>query len=101
MEKSDKHIISHEDTNALYLAILSLRNIGEAKRFFRDLLTKKEIEEFSKRWKVAQMLEKHVSYVKIEEETGMSSTTIARVHKWLKNGMSGYKLVLRRLKEKR
>lgn len=100
MDKANKNILKNSDTKELFSAILSLKNIDGISRFFRDLLTKKEIEEFGKRWKVAQMLDKRVSYVKIEEETGMSSTTIARVHKWLKNGMSGYKLALRRLKEK-
>ena len=35
----------------------------------------------------------------IEKETGMSSTTIARVNKWLVNGKGGYKLMLKRLKK--
>jgi len=64
----------------------------------RDLLTEKEIKEFTNRWKVARMLDEKVPYEKIAKETGMSSTTIARVHKWLKNGMGGYKLILKRLK---
>lgn len=47
------------------------------------------------------MLAKRIRYSKIEQETGMSSTTIARVHKWLKKGMGGYKLILERMKENR
>ena len=43
------------------------------------------------------MLDKKISYEKIEKETGMSSTTIARVQKWLTNGKGGYKLMLKRL----
>lgn len=84
-------------TNELFRAILALSDIDEAKRFFRDLLTEKEILEFANRWKVAQMLENKVSYINIEKETGMSSTTIARVQKWLTDGMGGYKLILARL----
>lgn len=95
-----KHILRNTDTEALFLAILSLKKPDEAYKFFRDLLTEKEIIELSQRWKVARMLNRHISYIKIAEETGMSSTTIARVHKWLKNGTSGYRLVLRRFKEK-
>ena len=37
-------------------------------------------------------------FERIEKETGMSSTTIARVNKWLTNGKGGYKLMLKRLK---
>ncbi|MCD6429132.1 TrpR-like protein YerC/YecD [bacterium] len=88
------------DSDDLFRAILQLKDIKEARRFFRDLLTVKEILEFSKRWKTARMLNKKIPYTKIEKETGLSSTTIARVQKWLKRGMGGYRLILRRLKEK-
>lgn len=91
----------NQDTDALFEAILELKNLDEARRFFRDLLTEKEIMEFGQRWKVARMLVKRIRYTKIAEKTGMSSTTIARVHKWLKKGMGGYKLILERLKENR
>ncbi len=84
-------------TKNLYRAILSLQNEDEARRFFRDLLTEKEIEEFSRRFQVAKMLEKKVSYVKIEEKTGMSSTTIARISKFLNGAFGGYQLILNRL----
>lgn len=88
----------NQDTDALFEAVLKLKNLDESRRFFRDLLTEKEIVEFGQRWKVARMLVKKIRYTKIAEETGMSSTTIARVHKWLKKGMGGYKIVLERLK---
>lgn len=88
-----------QDIDALFKAILKLKDVDEAQRFFRDLLTENEIAEFAQRWKVARMLAKRIPYTKISEETGMSSTTIARVHKWLKNGMGGYKLILKRLGE--
>ncbi|MBI3366025.1 TrpR YerC/YecD, partial [Candidatus Roizmanbacteria bacterium] len=54
-------------------------------------LTEKEIKEFTNRWKVARMLDKRIPYEEIEKETGMSSTTIARVNRWLTNGKGGYK----------
>lgn len=85
------------DTRKLYKALLSLVNEEECKKFLRDLLTKEEIQEFVNRFKVAQMLDKKISYKKIEKETGMSSTTIARVSKWLAKGMGGYRLVIDRL----
>lgn len=86
-----------KNTDSLYDAVLHLKNRGEARRFFRDLLTEEEIAEFSNRWKVAQMLSKKVPYSKIEKEVGMSSTTIARVSKWLFKGMNGYQLIINRL----
>lgn len=87
--------------DALFDAVLKLKNSDEVRRFFRDLLTESELVELGQRWKVARMLAKRIRYSKIEQETGMSSTTITRVHKWLKKGMGGYKLVLERMKENR
>jgi len=83
-------------TRELFKVIVSLKNIGEAKRFLRDLLTEQEIIEFGKRWQAARMLNRGVPYSEIEKETGLSSTTIARVSKWLNRGMGGYKLALKR-----
>lgn len=92
-----KTIINNSDTRQLFSAILELENIAEAKKFFRDLLTEKEIEEFAARWKAAQLLDTGVSYTRIIEKTGLSSTTVARISKWLNSGMGGYRLMLDRL----
>lgn len=78
-------------------AILALETGSQARRFFRDLLTESELVEFGNRWKAARMLEKNIKYTEIEKETGLSSTTVARVSKWLNNGKGGYKLMLQRL----
>ncbi len=87
----------NNSTTELYKAILTLKNDDEAKIFFRDLLTEAELKEFANRWKVARMLDQKVQYEIISKETGMSSTTIARISKWLNNGMGGYKLMLKRM----
>ena len=84
------------DSDSLWRAVLSLENLDEARNFFRDLLTEKEIEEFSARWKVVNMLNEGVNYKEIEKKTGMSSTTIARIQKWLKGGVGGYRFMLKR-----
>ncbi len=84
------------DSENLFKAILTLENIDEAKGFFRDLLTEAEITEFAARFKVAQMLDAKQSYVSIVAETGMSSTTIARIAKWLKGDLGGYRRVIAR-----
>lgn len=89
---------NNKKTEDLFRAILVLKNIDEAKRFFRDLLTEQEIIEFAKRWQAAQMLNRGIPYSKIEKETGLSSTTVARVSRWLNKGKGGYKLMLKRLK---
>ena len=84
-------------TDKLFTAILNLDGLDEARRFFRDLLTEQEIEEYASRWEVARMLAKNTPYSEIEKDTGMSSTTIARVSKWLNEGMGGYKLLIKKL----
>ena len=88
----------NKDVLILLKTILELKNENEVWKFLRDLLTEVEIKEFTNRWKVARMLDKKISYEEISKETGMSSTTIARVNKWLTNGKGGYKLILKRLK---
>lgn len=77
--------------------ILSLRSEKEAKQFLRDLLTEGEIIESAKRLKTALMLSKKIPYSVIEKETGFSSTTVARVGKWLNNGEGGYKSVINKI----
>lgn len=91
-----KHV-KQQDIDELYAVITKLESLEECRRFFRDLLTETEIREFAERWKVARMLSQGVPYTTIEKETGLSSRTIARVHKWLKQGKGGYTMMLRRL----
>lgn len=93
--KEEKWI--NPDTDALFRAILDLRGLGEARNFFRDLLTESEIQEFAQRWKVARMLARGVPYSEIGRQTWMSSRTIARVQKWLKQGRGGYRALIQRL----
>lgn len=91
--------LNNKDAKDFFQAFLSLKNEEECKKFLRDLLTEAELKEFINRWKVAQMLDKQVPYEEISKATGMSSTTIARISKWLTTGMGGYQLVLSRIKK--
>lgn len=84
-------------TKDLFRATLRLKNLNEAKRFYRDLLTETEIIELGKRWQAAKMLNENIPYSEIEKVTGLSSRTVARVAKWLNQGKGGYKLMLERL----
>jgi TrpR-related protein YerC/YecD len=81
----------------LIKAILMLKNNDEVKRFLRDLMTKSEIKEFTNRLEAASLLSKDVQYNAIMESTGLSSTTIARIAKWLNGSLGGYRLILNRL----
>ena len=90
-------IFSMNDRDELLTTILSLHDLEEAQAFFRDLLTEKEIEDFSKRWKAAKLLSNGVSYSKIQTQTGLSSRTVARISKWVQEGVGGFSLLLRRM----
>ncbi len=84
------------DIDDLYRIILRLENLDDARRFFRDLLTEYEIAEFAERWKAARMLADGSSYAEIVRTTGLSTRTIARVGRWLKQGRGGYTQMLQR-----
>ncbi len=81
---------------ALTEAILALRTPEEARRFLRDLMTESEIEEFARRYQAASMLSDNIPYSQIQETTGLSATTVARVSKWLQGSEGGYRLILNR-----
>lgn len=86
-----------KENKQLVEAVLSLKNSNEAERFLRDLMTEGEIKEFANRLEAASLLSKDVQYNAIIESTGLSSTTIARISKWLKGSAGGYRIILSRL----
>ncbi len=59
-----------------------------------DMFTIREIKETSQRLAVARLLDAGRSYAAIEEATGASATTIARVSKCLSYGSGGYAAAL-------
>lgn len=84
-------------SDELYEAFLMLRSPEEVERFLADLLTKEELLECTRRFWAAQKLDEGISYQVIQDATGLSSTTIARISRWLKKGKDGYRLVIDRL----
>jgi len=82
----------------LVQAFLALETTPEAQQFLRDLMTESEITEFGKRLEAARLLSKQTSYAVVQKQTGLSSTTVARVSKWLTGSLGGYRLVLDRLR---
>jgi TrpR-related protein YerC/YecD len=85
------------ETKQLYQAILKLKNLNEAKAFFRDLLTPQEIDTFSVRFKIARLLYQGHSYSRVAKKLSVSTTTVTRVALWLKRGRGGYRRILNRL----
>src|SRR3990170_6234711 len=98
MSERPPHEWRTSDTSDLFEAILSLRTLDEAERFFRDLLTLAEIEAMTHRWQAARLLDEGLPYLEVAARTGASTTTVTRVAQWLKRGADGYRLVLDRRK---
>lgn len=61
-----------------------------------DLCTPAELRALSERWRVAEMLDEgELSYRDISAQTGVSTTTIGRVARFLKDEPhGGYRLLL-------
>ena len=87
-----------EKVTALARAFLSMNDSREMKAFLRDLLTESEVAEFANRFYAARSIAGSTHYAAIEEATGLSSRTIARVKKWYKHGTGGYTLAIKRWK---
>ncbi len=92
--------IRHEDKEALFRAILSLKTVEECEKFFEDACTVQEISEITRRFRVAKMLSEGKVYSEVAETTGASTATISRVKKCLDYGDGGYAVALSRMKKK-
>lgn len=88
-----------ENREDLALALTSVNTAEEMERFLVDLCTPAELRALSERWHVAKMLDKgEQSYREINALTGISTTTIGRVARFLKDEPhQGYRTVLDRL----
>lgn len=89
-----------ELTDDLASAIVSINGLAEARAFLADLCTPAEIHTLAERWHVAQLLDKgELTYREIHETTGVSTTTIVRVARYLRQeANTGYRAVLDRRK---
>jgi len=87
----------------LFRAVLALETVDECRRFFKDITTPSELRALSERWHVAVLLDRgELSYREIHDATGVSTTTITRVARFLgQEANQGYRLVLDRVKGKR
>ena len=74
--------------------LVNVQDKDTAYSLLEDLFTIREIKEISQRLEVARMLNAGKPYVAIEEATGASATTIARVSKALNYGSVGYLIAL-------
>lgn len=90
--------LQSRDLDALFDAILSLKNRTECYRFFEDVCTIPELKSMAQRFDVAGMLDQGVTYQEISQQLGASTATISRVNRSLSYGAGGYRLMLERIK---
>ncbi len=90
---------SDDEMDFFYDAVLALKTREEAQNFFRDLCTFGELEAISSRLSVAKMLRAGCVFHEITEKTGVSTATISRVNRAIKDGTGGYDCILSRLDE--
>lgn len=93
--------MNNTDSDTLYKALSTLKSEDEIKRFMIDLCTPAELKAFAERWAIARLLHKgDMSYRDISAQTGASTTTVARVARFLnQEPHQGYKIVLDRHKQ--
>jgi TrpR-related protein YerC/YecD len=86
------------DLDALFDAMLLLRDRSECYRFFEDVCTISELKSIAQRFDVARKLDEGVTYQEISQQLGASTATISRVNRALAYGAGGYRLLLDRIR---
>jgi TrpR-related protein YerC/YecD len=86
-------------TDGLCDALLTAQNRDEMRRLLFDLCTPAEIRTLAERWHVARLLDDtDLPYREIHDRTGVSTTTIVRVGRFLRQEPhQGYRAALDRL----
>ena len=77
-------------------ALLTPTNRDEMRQLLRDLCTPAELKALAERWHVARLLDgTDLSYREISDGTGVSTTTIVRVGRFLRQeSFHGYRRAL-------
>ena len=80
-------------------ALLTPETAGEMAHLLADLCTPAEIRTMAERWHVARLLDgTNLTYRDIHDATGVSTTTIVRVARFLRQERNfGYRMALDRL----
>ena len=93
---NDTQIDTRKD---LAKALTTIKTAEEMERFLVDLCTPAELRALAERWHVAQILDAgEQGYREINALTGVSTTTIGRVARFLKDEPhQGYRTVLDRM----
>ena len=86
-------MVKNQRYSELYEMILKLKSIDDCEEFFSDLFTIKELDSMTQRVVAGKLLLPGETYEKIISKTDISSATLSRVSRCVKNG-KGYKKFL-------
>jgi TrpR-related protein YerC/YecD len=84
-----------KELDELYAALVSIDNVEDCRFFLDDLLSVEELNSLSSRLHAAKLLIAGETYQDVTKETKISSATLARVNRCVKEG-KGYNRVLRK-----
>ena len=96
-EKKPRH---NAMTDALFDAILSLKDKEECYQFFDDLCTIKEIADMSQRLEAAKLLLAGKTYEQIVKSAEISTATISRINRCIQYGTGGYQAIIERVRSR-
>lgn len=88
-------------SNALLESFLTLNSVQDVRNYLTDLCTPQEIAAMAERLEIAILLsEKNLSYRDISHRTGASTTTVARVARFLNDEPhGGYRKTIQKLQK--
>lgn len=71
-------------------ALAGLADPVDVRDFLIDLCTPAELDAMGDRWRIVPLLRQGIPYREIQEQTGVSVTTVGRVARTLEYGTGGY-----------
>ncbi len=83
------------EINELFEIITALKTVTDCENFFSDLCTDSELRSMAQRLNAAKLLIEGNTYEQVIKKTDISSATLSRVSRALKQG-EGYKTVLKK-----
>ena len=89
--------VNAERLNELYEVFTKIKSPGDAEEFLKDLCSAKELKQMAGRLHAAKLLMQGKTYLEVTELSSVSSVTLSRISRCLKNG-KGYNRVLDNLK---
>jgi TrpR-related protein YerC/YecD len=85
----DKKMETEYLKKALYEVFIKIKTASDAEEFLKDICSAKELEQMAGRLYAAKLLAQGKTYIEVTNQTNVSSATLSRISRCLKNG-KGY-----------